>query len=181
MKIRPKTEGYMGKIILILGGARSGKSSFAVSLARQHKRVAFIATGEAKDKEMQARIAMHKQARPKSWKTFEETEGLAPLFKKIGKTFDCLTIDCLTLWVSNLILSGYKETAILGMAGTMLRALKKQKAKAIIVSNEVGLGIVPQNRLARNFRDIAGKVNQIAAEEADRVFFTVAGIAAKIK
>ncbi|MFZ5799829.1 MAG: bifunctional adenosylcobinamide kinase/adenosylcobinamide-phosphate guanylyltransferase [Candidatus Omnitrophota bacterium] len=171
----------MGKIILILGGARSGKSRFAVSLARQYKKVAFIATGEARDKEMRSRIALHKQARPKSWQTFEETEGLAPLLKKVGKAFDCLIIDCLTLWVSNLILSGHKEAAILKKAEALFEVLKKQKGKVIIVSNEVGLGIVPQNRLARVFRDIAGRVNQFVAKEADRVFFAVAGIAAKIK
>jgi adenosylcobinamide kinase/adenosylcobinamide-phosphate guanylyltransferase len=171
----------MGKIILILGGARSGKSTYAVSMAKEHKRVAFVATCQALDQEMKGRIGLHKKARPKNWKTFEEARDLEPLLKKISDSFDCIIIDCLTLWVSNLILYGYKEREILKAAREVLVNIRRKKARAIIVSNEVGLGIVPSNKLGRCFRDIAGKVNQIMAEEADEVFFTISGIPTKIK
>ena len=171
----------MSKIILVLGGARSGKSTYALTLAKKHKKVAFIATCQALDKEMQERVRLHRKARPKHWKTFEETKDPASLLTDIGKSFDCVIIDCLTLLVSNMILGGYKEEKILKKINGLLGSIRKNKTKVIVVSNEAGLGIVPANKLGRNFRDIAGKVNQIAAAEADNVFFTVSGIPLKLK
>lgn len=171
----------MSKITLILGGARSGKSRHAVSLAQKHKKVAFIATCQALDKEMEERIRMHRQARPRSWKTFEEPRDLAALLVKAGNDFDCVIVDCLTLWVSNLILGGDPENKILERTARILAGLRKTKAKVVLVSNEVGLGLVPRNRLGRDFRDIAGKVNQLVAQAADEVFFTISGIPTKIK
>jgi len=171
----------MAKIILILGGARSGKSNYALSLAKNQKKVAFIATCQGLDKEMRGRILRHQKSRPKSWKTFEEPKELANLLVKMGNVFDCIVIDCLTLLVSNLILSGHKEGGIFKKIKALLAELKKKKAKVIIVSNEVGLGIVPASKLGRNFRDIAGRVNQIAAKEADEVYFTISGIPIKVK
>ncbi len=171
----------MGKITLILGGARSGKSSCALELARKHKRVAFIATCQALDKEMEKRIKLHRQARPKHWKTFEEPKDVSSLLTKIGSEFDCFIIDCLTLLISNLILDGYKQEAVLKKVNAVLGILKKKKAEAIIVSNEVGLGIVPANRLGRDFRDIAGQANQTVAQQAGQVFFMAAGLPLKIK
>jgi len=171
----------MSKLTFIIGGARSGKSRYALSLAKKYKKVAFIATCQPLDKEMAERIKLHQNARPKNWKTFEETKELAPLLIKIGDRFDCIIIDCLTLLVSNLILSGCKENRILKKIILMLTNLRKKKARVIIVSNEVGLGLVPTNKLGRNFRDIAGKVNQLVAQEADEVFFTITGIPTKIK
>jgi len=171
----------MGKITLILGGARSGKSTQAVSLAKKHKKTAFIATCQPLDKEMESRIRLHQEQRPKHWKTFEEPIDLNSLLIKMGNAFDCILIDCLTLLVSNLILAGYKREEILKKIETALVVLRKKKARVIMVSNEVGLGLVPANRLGRDFRDTAGKVNQIVAEEADDVFFTISGIPMKIK
>lgn len=171
----------MGKIILILGGARSGKSTHAVILAKKHKKTAFIATCQPLDKEMRERILLHKEARPKSWKTFEEPKDIEGLLRKIGNEFDCVIIDCLTLLVSNLILAGHKEEDILKKIKAIAANLRKKKAKIIIVSNEVGLGIVPANRLGRGFRDITGRVNQIAAKIADEVLFIVSGVPLKIK
>lgn len=171
----------MGKITLILGGARSGKSTHAVSLARKHKKTAFIATCQPLDKEMQDRILLHKEARPKDWKTFEEPRDIGGLLGKIGNDFDCIIIDCLTLLISNLILEGHKEEYILEKIKAIAVNLRKKKAKIIIVSNEVGLGIVPANRLGRDFRDIAGKANQMTAKIADEVLFVVAGTPLKIK
>lgn len=171
----------MGKVTFILGGSRSGKSSYALELAKKYKRVAFIATCQPKDLEMKRRIRLHKKLRPAYWQTFEEFQDIPALLKKIGLKFDLIIIDCLTLWVSNLLLEGLKETAIEDKAKRMAILLKKSKSQSIIVSNEVGLGIVPQNKLSRNFRDIAGRVNQIVAENSDAVFFMFSGIPLKIK
>ncbi len=171
----------MNKITLILGGARSGKSSYALRLAKKYKKVAFIATCLGLDKEMQERIRLHKESRPKHWKTFEEPRDLARLIGKLGNGFDCILIDCLTLLVSNLILSKNSQEQILEKIEELLAVLSKKKAKVIMVSNEVGLGLVPVNKLGRDFRDIAGRVNQMVARNADKVFFIVAGIPLKIK
>jgi len=171
----------MGKIIFIIGGSRSGKSTYAVESAKRYRRVCFIATSLALDKEMAERIRLHKERRPDHWQTFEETKDIARCLKKIGNKFECIIIDCLTLLVSNLVLSGYRQKKIEDKIRGMLDRLKKNKATSIIISNEVGLGIVPRNKLARNFRDIAGIINQMVAKEAREVFFTVSGIPMKIK
>lgn len=171
----------MNKITLILGGARSGKSSYALCLAKKHKKVAFIATCLGLDKEMLERISLHKEARPKHWETFEEPKELAKLLEKISNSFNCILIDCLTILVSNLMLSGNSQKQILKKIEELLLILNKKKAKVILVSNEVGLGLVPANKLGRDFRDIAGKVNQLAAQQAGQVFFMAAGLALKIK
>ena len=171
----------MGRITLILGGARSGKSTQALNLAKKTKKVAFIATCEGLDKEMKERILKHKADRPANWKTFEEPKELAELLTRIDNSFDCIIIDCLTLLVSNLLLSVYKEEVIVEKIKAVLFQLRKKKAKAIIVSNEVGLGIVPVNKLGRRFRDIAGKVNQIVAQESDEVLFIISGLPLIVK
>lgn len=172
----------MGKLTFILGGARSGKSAFALELAKKYRgKVAFIATGEPLDNEMKARIALHKKVRPQNWKTFEEPKDLAPLITKNGKKFDCTLIDCLTLLVSNLMLAGLSNEIIEKKAKEIISAIKRAPANTIIISNEVGLGIIPENKLARQFRDLAGKINQLMAKGADEVFFVVSGIAIKAK
>ena len=171
----------MAKITFILGGARSGKSMYALKLAKKRKRVAFIATCQALDKEIQERILLHKKQRPKHWKTFEEPIDLNPLLMRIGNSFDCILIDCLTLLVSNFMLAGYKREEIFEKIEAILAILRKKKAEVIMVSNEVGLGLVPANKLGRDFRDIAGKVNQTAAKQANEVFFTISGIPMKMK
>jgi len=172
----------VGKITFILGGARSGKSSYALKIAKDAGgKVAFIATAQAKDAEMKKRIALHKNSRPRGWKTFEEAREPSLILKNIGAKFNVIIIDCLTLMVSNLILSGHKDTVIKNRIHAMLGALEEIKAQSIIVSNEVGLGIVPENKLARAFRDVAGTVNQIVADKSDNVFFLVSGIPWRIK
>jgi adenosylcobinamide kinase / adenosylcobinamide-phosphate guanylyltransferase len=171
----------MNKIILILGGARSGKSTYAAELAGRYKKVAFIATGEGLDSEMKKRIKIHKESRPKTWKTFEEPTDISGLLTDMEDNFECTIIDCMTLLVSNLILNGEKEKRVLERVEKLFVKLKKRKGKIIIVSNEVGLGLVPANKLGRVFRDIAGKVNQLIAKKADQVFLTVSGIPVKIK
>ena len=172
----------MGRITFILGGAKSGKSSLALDLAKKsRKKVAFIATSQARDLEMEKRIAIHKRQRPRHWKTFEEPVRLPILLRKIGDKFELIIIDCLTLLVSNLLLKGSKEKGIEEAVKELCLRLKKIKAHAIIVSNEVGMGIVPENKLARQFRDIVGKVNQVMVEKSDEVFFMISGLPLKIK
>ena len=171
----------MNKITLILGGARSGKSTYALKLAGKYKKVAFIATCVGLDKEMRERIKLHKETRPKHWETFEEPQDLVKVFKRLDSRFDCILIDCLTLLVSNLVLSGKSQTKIIKKIEELLLAINKEKIRVIMVSNEVGLGLVPTNKLGREFRDIAGRVNQLIASSSDEVFFIVAGIPVKIK
>lgn len=172
----------MAKILFVLGGARSGKSSYAIKLARKSGgRVAFIATCQPLDGEMKKRIGLHKKSRPGHWQTFDEPRDIGILLKKIGVKFDTIVIDCLTLLICNLMMDNQDEGAIKKKFEDMLSALDKIKAQAIIVSNEVGLGIVPDNKLGREFRDIAGRLNQRVAIKADDVYFLVSGIPWKIK
>jgi adenosylcobinamide kinase/adenosylcobinamide-phosphate guanylyltransferase len=173
----------MGKITFVIGGARSGKSHFALKLAKEEKarNVAFIATCEALDLEMEKRITCHKKNRPKYWQTFEEVKDISGLLKKICNKFELILIDCLTLLTSNLLLNNFKEDDIEDEIRKILSILKKTKAKSIIVSNEVGLGIVPNNKLGRDYRDITGRINQLVAEKSNEVFFLVSGIPWRIK
>jgi len=174
----------MGKITFIVGGARSGKSTQAVKLAKAtKKKVVFIATCLPCDKDMSNRVALHKKNRPLSWPVFEEPKDIVSLIKlkKIGSRFDIIIIDCLTLFVSNLLLDGSKNSVVEERISKMMKILKSIKARSIIVSNEVGLGVHPRTSLGRKFRDLAGRVNQIVAEKSDNVFFMVSGLPLKVK
>ena len=172
----------MAKITFILGGARSGKSSYALKLAREYGgKVAFIATCQPLDGEMKKRISLHKKSRPRHWQTFEEPKDAVLLLKKIDGKFDTVVIDCLTLMICNFMMDGLGETAIKKKFIQTLNAINKINAQVIIVANEVGGGIVTDNKLGRDFRDIAGKINQIVAAKAENVFFLVSGIPLKIK
>jgi len=172
----------MGKLIFILGGARSGKSSFALKLANQAKKgVAFIATCEPKDAEMKKRICLHKNSRPKNWKTFDAPLNPDEVINKIGTKFEVIILDCLTLLVCNYMMQDIKLPAIEKKAEKLLNAIAKIKGNIFVVSNEVGLGIVPENKMARDFRDVAGRINQRFAKEADEVFFMVSGIPWRVK
>ena len=171
----------MGKITFILGGARSGKSTHALKLANKYKKVAFIATCEGRDSEMRQRIALHRKNRPKNWKTFEEPQEVFRLLKEVCGKFELVLIDCLTLLVANLLLKKTKASAIEARVDEIIALLKKGKSDSIIVSNEVGLGIVPDNKLGRDFRDIAGRINQIVAQAADEVIFMASGLPLKVK
>ncbi len=168
-----------GKIVFILGGARSGKSGFALKTASDMPgRKAFIATAQAFDDEMEQRIARHKAERPDEWQAFEEPLNIQDLIARIHGIYDVLLIDCLTLWITNLMLG---NDDIEGKAQLLLDALSSCRSSVFIVSNEVGLGIVPDNRLTREFRDIAGSLNQKVAAAADEVYFMAAGLPVKIK
>ena len=172
----------MSKIIFVTGGARSGKSRFAVERAKRSNSVLYIATcRRSNDKEMQKRIKMHVQHRPASWKVAEEPIKLKEVIEKNAKFFKVVLIDCLTLWVTNMILAKKSEAEILDEISNVIKTMKKKKALFIIVSNEVGMGLVPVTKLGRYFRDVAGKVNQVVAKMSNEVYLLVSGISLKIK
>lgn len=169
----------MGKLIFISGGARAGKSSFALKLAQKSgKRVTFIATAIPMDLEMRKRIKNHKNARPKSWKTIEVTNNLD---KKIDQEKNRMVlIDCLTIYIYHLM-KNLNQDKILNQVKKIIRVIKKSKSEVIVVSNEVGSGIVPNNKLSRDYRDVLGKVNQIFAQAADEFYLMFAGFPIDIK
>lgn len=172
----------MGKIIFIIGGARSGKSSYGQEKAKEIKgRIAFIATCNPCDGEMIKRVALHKKSRPAHWKTFEVSDGIAELIKETAPKFKVFIVECLSLLISGFMEKKYPEAVIKDKINEMLKAFKNTKSDAIIVSNEVGLGIIPQNKLARDFLDIAGRINQMTAKAADEVYFLVSGIPWRLK
>ncbi len=171
----------MGKdrITFILGGSRSGKSGFALQRASGAEgRKAFIATAQAFDEEMKDRIERHKLERPAEWTTFEESVALPHLVGRIGNEFDVILVDCLTLWLSNLMLNNHDVEAEIE---SFLASGRACPSSLFIVSNEVGMGIVPENALARKFRDYAGTLNRRVAEIAGEVYLIAAGIPLKIK
>lgn len=170
------------EIILVIGGCRSGKSRYALELAKHISgdRRIFIATCVSGDKEMEMRVERHKKERGKGWSTVEIPLRLPEAIIEYSPNSDLILVDCLTLWISNLILNNNDvdmSKAALGLA----RSLKDAQCPVIMVSNEVGTGIVPENRLARLFRDAAGILNQKIATCSDRVIWMVAGIPVPIK
>ena len=171
-----------GKIILVLGGARSGKSSFASRLAgKMSAEVIYIAAAQALDKEMQSRISMHKKTRNRNWHTIEEPHSLQNIKQILKKNKGLILFECLTLFVSNLLCKGIKEKEILSGIKDFFMFLKKENRAAVFVSNEIGWSIVPDNKMARDFRDIQGRVNQLAADKANEVYLVVAGIPMRVK
>ena len=164
-------------ISLVLGGARSGKSRFAEELLAGHAgRRIYLATAEPGDEEMRARIADHRQRRGEGWRTVEAPMDIAAAIRHAGD--DAILLDCLTLWLANLLAADRDIAAATGELG---EALAQARAPVVLVSNEVGLGIVPDNPLARSFRDHAGRLNQAMAALADRVFFLAAGLPMTLK
>lgn len=160
---------------LLLGGARSGKSSLAVRLAGEASApVVVLATAEARDEEMAERIAAHRAARPGSWDVVEAPLGVAEAVAGIPQDA-CVMLDCLTLWVANAMEAGSDEAAIDDEAEAVAGALARRAPPSIVVSNEVGMGIVPMHELARRYRDVLGRVNTTFAAQAARAYLVVAG------
>jgi adenosylcobinamide kinase/adenosylcobinamide-phosphate guanylyltransferase len=183
----------MKKTILIVGGARSGKSLFAQELARKlGVSVLFVATAEAGDQEMRQRIEKHKKGRPSDWRTLEATRHVGNRIEQEADNSQAVIVDCVTLLVSN-ILSQHSDQALEQIEGSVLEGqvnaeineliecMKKVDASFIIVSNEVGLGLVPANRVGRLYRDLLGEANQMLAQCVDDVYLMVAGLPVKIK
>jgi adenosylcobinamide kinase / adenosylcobinamide-phosphate guanylyltransferase len=177
-----------GQLILILGGARSGKSSYAEKLATESgPRVLYIATAESGDEEMATRIAFHRRARPAAWQTLEAPRNVGAALGQVEYQPDALLLDCLTLLVSNIVLAlesepqGVIEAVVQAEIEVILAARARFDAPLIIVSNEVGLGLVPEYPLGRLYRDVLGRANQYLAAQADRVLFMVAGLPLVVK
>lgn len=177
-------------LIFILGGARAGKSRLAQELAQQRAdatgaAVCFIATAEALDDDMRARILRHQAERPAHWRLIEEPRALAAAYAQAAEA-GVVIVDCLTLLVSNWLLSMPDHeadclNAIETTLAAFLQTFARRKQTVIVVSNEVGLGIVPDNALARRYRDLLGRVNQSVAAAATEVHFVVAGLPWRIK
>jgi adenosylcobinamide kinase/adenosylcobinamide-phosphate guanylyltransferase len=168
-----------GRLVLVLGGARSGKSSFALREASALPgRKAYIATAQAFDPEMQEKIKKHRAERDSGWDTFEEPSDLSRLLAEISNTHDVVLIDCLTLWLSNLMLA---DKNVEKEMEAFISSLATVHCSVFTVSNEVGMGIVPANEIARRFRDFAGTLNQRVAAAADQVYLVIAGVPLKIK
>lgn len=182
----------MKKVTLILGGARSGKSFYAQEEARKYKKVLFVATAEALDEDMRLRIEKHKQDRPAGWRTLEATGSLGRRIEDSIQDEELVIIDCITLLVTNVICrvpeEQYEtieekvlEKQVMQEIQELQECLKKVEASFLIVSNEVGLGLVPAYRIGRIYRDILGRANQMLAGSADEVYLMVAGIPLRIK
>lgn len=172
------------KFILVLGGARAGKSSFALRLVQERTvatSVCFVATAQALDADMTERIARHREERPANWKTIEEPYELDAALLQAGEA-NIVIVDCLTLFVSNWLLrTDDCEPLIDDVIERFVATVRSQTRTVICVSNEVGLGIVPDNPLGRTFRDLLGRVNQQFAEAADEVYLLVAGLPLRLK
>ncbi len=174
------------ELILILGGARSGKSRFAQELAAGiGDKVLFVATGEPLDEEMQARIDEHRKNRPENWRTLEARAGIGRQINKQAGDADVVIVDCLTLLLSNLLSDEPNyieaENRVTAEINELIASISGLGATFIIVSNEVGMGLVPDNRLGRIYRDMLGKANQLIAQCATEVYVMVAGIPTKVK
>ncbi len=165
--------------VLVLGGARSGKSAYAQALAEAaaSERV-YVATAEAGDAEMADRIARHRETRGLGWSTREAPLDLAEALAAEARSGRVVLADCLTLWISNLMLSGHDVEAA---TAALTRALGALEGPAILVSNEVGLALVPETRLGRDFRDLQGRVNAAVANACDAVVFVAAGLPTLLK
>jgi adenosylcobinamide kinase/adenosylcobinamide-phosphate guanylyltransferase len=173
----PEAEGQM-PVILITGGARSGKSTRAEARTREFSgKPVYIATAEALDQEMHERIARHRARRGTGWLERETPLELVAALEETDGAGARL-VDCLTLWLSNLL---HANRDFAQEAARLAHALKEQRSPVVLVTNEVGLGIVPDNALAREFRDAAGLLNQMVARVADEVEFVVAGLPMRVK
>lgn len=179
-----------GKLILVTGGARSGKSEFAEKFMRAYtQKTAYIATAEILDLEMRERVNIHKLRRLDSfWLNFEAPYAAHELIAKLPQAAEGILFDCLTLYVSNMLYKNYQEVPFEEKIKTvreniqlLVQAAKRSQKTVLFVTNEVGLGIVPDNELAREYRDIIGWVNQWLAEQCEHVFFTVCGQAVDVK
>ena len=169
------------KLIFVLGGARSGKSSFALRQGKAQSPRAFVATAEALDAEMAVRIQKHKRSRGPGWTTFEVPLRLTEWFKADGEKFSSVVVDCLTLWLNNLLRDKVSARQISSQVRTLLKTIRTYPKQVVMVSNELGLGLVPGDAVSREFRDLAGRMNQFIAAEADEVYLLVSGLPLRLK
>jgi adenosylcobinamide kinase/adenosylcobinamide-phosphate guanylyltransferase len=185
----------MGNVILVTGGARSGKSTFAEAMLSAKDRVLYIATAIAFDEEMKERIALHKAQRPDSWETLEAYDQLEDKILQSGEKYDGILLDCITVMLTNLMFNHEKfdenhltkefwmelESQVMTEMKSLVQQIREISETTIFVTNEIGSGLVPETALSRSFRDMAGRINQMMAKESDEVYLVVAGIPVKIK
>lgn len=185
----------MSKIILVTGGARSGKSSYAEALCKaQNNKTAYIATSIPFDEEMKERVRKHQQMRPSEWTTYEIYENIAGQIAEIAKEHQTVILDCVTLMVNNLMFKesldydklseeevNQLEQMIKDVFIKLLEAVKETELYFVLVTNEIGLSPVAANRLTRIYTDIIGRMNQLIAKASDEVYFVISGIPMKIK
>lgn len=177
------------KIVLVTGGARSGKSTFAEQYAEKYgDKVSYIATAQIYDQEMQSRVNLHRERRPDSWYTYEAPYADEATISEATTKSDVVLFDCLTLYTTNLLLAAdttatsyERQKFVLERVGKILAAARSSNSIIVFVTNEVGLGIVPDNALAREYRDLAGWVNQMVAASAEEVYLVISGLAVEIK
>ena len=169
-----------GGILLLVGGARSGKSRLAVDLAVASDRpVVYVATAEAGDDEMADRIDRHRAERPADWSTVEEPRAVAAALASIAPD-DFVIVDCLTLWVANLVVAGQSDASVLEQTRDLVATMAARPGPTVVVTNEVGLGVHPETDLGRRYRDVLGGVNRLAAASARRTLLLVAGRAVRL-
>ena len=172
----------MGHLLVVTGGTRSGKSRYAVERASAWgSRVLYVATCQPADDEMRERVRRHQAERPSTWTTFEPGAHVLPVVQEQGPSADGILLDCLTLYVSSLLMSGSGEEAVMRQVDELCSALRQVGRPAAIVTNEVGWGVVPETPLGRLFRDAAGRANQVAARHAQEVVLMVSGLPMVVK
>jgi adenosylcobinamide kinase/adenosylcobinamide-phosphate guanylyltransferase len=171
-----------GTKILVLGGARSGKSQFGLNLCQKIPgKKGFLATCQPLDREMEERVARHQKSRDSSWETVEEYFDLAEQVERMGADYRVILVDCLTLWLSNCLVREVNDSEIIQLIGRFKEVLVRMPVPVVMVSNEVGMGIVPPSSLGRVFRDLQGSLNQEVAATADEVYLITAGIPLRLK
>ena len=173
----------MNTTVFVMGGCRSGKSSYALEMAQKasesHK--VFIATCLPHDDEMKSRVARHRKERGRDWQTVEAPVHLPEAIDSLNADAGVILVDCLTLWVSNLLMENPDSEFVLNQVQNLTRSVNASACPVILVSNEVGTGIVPENKLARLYRDLVGSTNQAVADCAGQVVWVVAGIPVTLK
>jgi adenosylcobinamide kinase/adenosylcobinamide-phosphate guanylyltransferase len=175
-------ETRQGSVTLVLGGARSGKSRYAQQLAEQSRDVVFVATAKASDEEMRAKIERHREDRPKEWPTVEEPLDLAQVLAEHELGSEVIIVDCLTIFAANLVeTEGENSGAIERRVEAFCDALRTAQCTVVLVSNEVGSGVVPPYPVGCRFRDLLGEINQKVAKIADDVVLMVAGLPLAVK
>lgn len=193
--LRKKGADPMGKVILVTGGARSGKSSFSERMLSGSKNVLYIATATAFDEEMRERIRLHRKQRSEDWETLEAFDEMEVRLAERDKNYEGVLLDCITVMTTNLLFhhqdfdehnltAGFWKDFEKEVQLKLKKLIHKARTMSetfIMVTNEIGMGLVPETPLSRQFRDVAGRINQMLAEEADEVYFVVSGIPMKIK
>lgn len=182
---RAQTEKRSSRLLFVLGGASSGKSETALRLAlrgigRTGPR-AFVATGQALDEEMAERIARHRSSRPASWVTAEVPLDLTGWIERHGREHRVIVVDCVTMWLSNQFGRGRRDARIVQDMQDFLGAARRTGARIVLVANELGMGIVPGDAVSRRFRELAGGINQLIANESDETHLVVSGLSVRLK